>query len=327
MNFPENIYLLSLASAFVVAFLGLPAWRYWCRTAGWVDDPGHRKIHREPVVLAGGLAVMTAMLVPVLSGLVLLFLNLMDDGAVEALKYGYGRRSMQLGAIFTGSMAVLILGWWDDRRTLSPLPKFLGQLAVALLVAFSGIRITLFVDRLWFSYLLTILWILTLINAFNFMDNMNGLCAGIGLIASLAFAASAAGFGQYLVTSLALLMAGALLGFLPYNYPKASSFLGDSGSHLVGFFLAILAILTTFYSGEEPLRSPWAVLSPLLILAVPLVDLVWVVWIRYRLGQPFYVGDNNHLSHWLVRRGFSQAGAVLLLWLLSLGAAAFSFVF
>ena len=114
------------------------------------------------------------------------------------------------------------------------------------------------------------------------------------------------------MASLAFLCAGALLGFLPYNFPRASAFLGDAGSHLVGYLLAVLAILPHFYSVKHP--RPFAVLSPLLILAVPLADLVWAVLLRWRAGKPFYVGDNNHLSHRLVRRGFTQIQAVVFVW-------------
>ena len=159
--------------------------------------------------------------------------------------------------------------------------------------------------------------------ALNFMDNMNGLCAGIGAIAAGWIAAIAIGYGHYLVALLALAIGGALLGFLPYNFPKASSFLGDAGSHLVGYLLAVLAILPHFYSEESPNRI--AVISPLLVLGVPLIDLVWVVIIRWRLGKSFWIGDNNHLSHRLNRRGFTRPVAVLLLWLagLVLGGLAF----
>src|SRR6185503_2434671 len=114
--------------------------------------------------------------------------------------------------------------------------------------------------------------------------------------------------GQYLVAAISFLAGGAVLGFLPYNFPRASAFLGDSGSHLLGYLLAVLAILPHFYSAQHPHR--WAVLSPLLILAVPLGDLVWVVLLRWRSGKPFYLGDTNHLSHRLVRLGLTQVQAV-----------------
>src|SRR5207302_6666765 len=133
----------------------------------------------------------------------------------------------------------------------------------------------LFVPNLLFSYAITILWILTLINAFNFMDNMNGLCAGLGAIGAWYFAIIAAADGQYLVALIAFLTFGALLGFLPYNFPRAWAFLGDAGSHLIGYLLAVLAILPHFYNPRH--QRPLAVLTPLLVLAVPLLDMGWVV--------------------------------------------------
>jgi UDP-GlcNAc:undecaprenyl-phosphate GlcNAc-1-phosphate transferase len=135
---------------------------------------------------------------------------------------------------------------------------------------------------------------------------------------------SAAAQGQYLVALMALLACGALAGFLPYNFPKATIFLGDTGSHLVGYLLAVLAILPHFYSRQNP--HPWAVFSPLLILAVPLLDLVWVVLLRWRAGKPFYIGDTNHLSHRLVRRGWTRAQAVMLIWLLAAVIGSLSFL-
>ena len=142
---------------------------------------------------------------------------------------------------------------------------------------------------------------------------MNGLCAGLGAIGAAYFSTLAATDKQYLVALIAFLTLGALLGFLPYNFPRARSFLGDSGSHLIGYLLAVLAFLPHFYSVRHP--HPWAVLIPLLVLAIPLLDLVWVVLLRWRIGQPFYVGDTNHLSHRLVRLGLSRTQAVLFIWL------------
>ncbi|HYV32170.1 MAG TPA: MraY family glycosyltransferase, partial [Candidatus Binatia bacterium] len=174
-----------------------------------------------------------------------------------------------------------------------------------------------------FSYGVSILWILTVTNALNFMDNMNGLCTGLSGLAALLLGLSAAGQAQYLVAAIAFLSFGAALGFLPWNFPRASAFLGDAGSHLLGYLLAVLAILPHFYSPQHP--HAWAVLRPLLILAVPLADLVWVVLLRWRQGKPFYLGDNNHLSHRLVRRGLSRTWAVVLIWTLAatLGSLAF----
>ena len=225
---------------------------------------------------------------------------------------GFAARRWQLGAVLLGLVGMLVLGWLDDRHELKPLPKFAGQFLIATLVAAAGVRVTLFVPSVVFSYLVTVLWIVGITNALNFLDNMNGLCAGIGALAAGFFALAAARNGQYLVASLALLGCGSLLGFLPWNYPRASSFLGDAGSHVTGFLLAVLAILPSFYSADRP--HALAVLSPLLVLIVPLADLASVVWIRARLGRPPWIGDTNHFSHRLVRAGFTRPKAVALLW-------------
>ncbi|HWF19426.1 MAG TPA: MraY family glycosyltransferase [Verrucomicrobiae bacterium] len=323
MSFPFNVYLPAFAGAFIVSLAALPCWRVICRRIGLVDDPGHRKIHETPMPLAGGLAVLTGMVLPLLLGVAMVQWNIPRlPGAHGLLEHGLDVRRTELIAIVLGAVGIVVTGWLDDQYELKPLVKFTGQLLVAALIAVSGIRITLFVHSTLFSYAVTILWMLTVINAFNFMDNMNGLCAGLGAIGSWFFALIAIMDGQYLVALLALLACGALLGFLPYNFPKASAFLGDTGSHLVGYLLAVMAILPHFYTAQHPRR--WSVLIPLLILAVPLGDLAYVVMLRWKLGKPFYHGDTNHLSHRLVKRGLTKQKTVLLIWLAAamLGGAA-----
>jgi UDP-GlcNAc:undecaprenyl-phosphate GlcNAc-1-phosphate transferase len=328
MSFPFNIYGAVFLSGAGVTAVTLPLWRRWCQRRGFVDDPGHRKIHARPVPLAGGWAVLTGLLVSLVLGAGLLALcgglpgagrsdsaGLLDAQAVSLFGYGFSRRVAQLLALLVGAVAMGVLGGLDDRHELRPAAKFAGQLLVAGLVAASGVRITLFVENPFFSYGITLLWVLTVTNACNFMDNMNGLCAGLGVIGAWCFAWSGAIQGQFLVASLGFLACGALLGFLPFNFPRASVFLGDAGSHVVGYLLAVLAILPSFYTRQHPAHL--AVLKPLLILGVILGDLVWVVALRWRLGQPFYLGDTNHLSHRLVRRGLSRTLAVLVILLLA----------
>lgn len=315
MIFPLNIYTAAFLGALLTTLLAAPLWRRECKRVGLVDDPGHRKIHTTPIPLSGGLAVMTGIAVPVIFGVVLVLFVLPESDALTLLRYGIEKRAVALAAIVFGAIGMLCLGWVDDKHELSPKVKFAGQLGIALLVAAAGVRITLFVPNIFFSYFVTVLWILTVTNAFNFIDNMNGLCTGVGLIGAWLFAFSAAAAGQYLVAILAFVIAGALLGFLPFNFPNASAFLGDAGSHLVGFLLAVLGILPHFYTPENP--KTFAVFSPVLILAVPLADLVCVVILRWRMGKPFYIGDNNHFSHRLTRHGLTKTRAVILIWLLS----------
>ena len=326
MNFPVNAYLLGFIGALAGSAASLPLWRAWCERTGLVDDPGHRKIHTTPVPLAGGLAVFSGMLIVILGGWAVIQSNLLDPVAVQRLAYGFGKRANSVASILLGGVGMLALGWWDDRHELRPAAKLAGQLAIALMVATSGVRVTLFVPSVVFSYVVTILWITTVTNAFNLTDNMNGLCGGLGCIAAGIFAVHASRHGEYLVASLSWVTCGALLGFLPFNFPKASVFLGDSGSHLTGYMLSVMAILPHFYSAKFRDPRPWAVLIPVLVLIVPLADLTTVTITRTLAGKPFWVGDTNHLSHRLVRAGLSKPQAVLVLWGIALTAGALALV-
>ena len=312
MKFPYNLYVAAFAAGILTSILSLPFWKKVCARFGVVDDPGHRKIHHTTIPLAGGLAVFTGLAVPIIAAALAVHFNLLHLPAGEALAYGLNRRAIQLAAICLGGAAMLLLGLADDRWELKAGPKFLCQLLIALGVAASGVRITLFVPSIPFSYFVTVLWILTVTNAFNFIDNMNGLCSGLALIASWQFAVIAAASGQYLVAMFAFLIGGSVLGFLPFNFPRATAFLGDSGSHLLGFLLSVLGILPHFYTGSTP--RPFAVLIPLFVLAVPLADLLSVVIWRWRMGKPVYIGDTNHLSHRLVRAGLKPTQAVIFIW-------------
>lgn len=330
MPFPFNVYICALVGAGLTTAITLPLWSAWCRRTGTVDDPGHRKIHSDSVPLSGGLAVITGMGLPLLAGLLVVVLlrsgfnSILDGNTIGLLQHGFSRRALQLGGIMGGALGMLLLGFWDDRVELKPGVKLLGQFLIATAVAACGVRITLFIPNLLFHYVITVLWIVTLVNALNFMDNMNGLCAGLGAIGAWYFGWIAALDGEYLVATMTFLIAGALMGFLPWNFPKGKAFLGDAGSHLVGYLMAVLAVLPHFYSRHNP--NVFGVLMPLLVLAVPLADLVSVVILRWKIGQPFWVGDNNHLSHRLVRAGCSRTMAVLTIWLLAAATGALAFL-
>ena len=342
MTLSLPIYFVALASALITALVAVPVWSRWCNRKGLVDEPGERKLHPHPIPLAGGLALATAITLPLIIAAFFIYARgspeaasqalhstgphgLFDPVTIGLLHHGLTRRDLQLLGIVLGAIGMLLVGLWDDKHELKPGAKFAAQMVISAMVAASGVRITLFVPSILFSYAVTILWLLTIINAFNFIDNMNGLCAGVGAVASGYFGLIAASQDQYLVGLMAFLILGALLGFLPYNFPRALAFLGDSGSHVVGYLLGILAILPHFYTSGHP--RPWAVLVPLFILSVPLVDLAWVVIKRWRMGKPFYQGDRNHLSHQLVQAGFSEPRAVILIWLAALVAGGLACLF
>src|SRR5476649_1788743 len=322
MTFPYNFFAAAFAGAFLTTLLALPLWRKWCLRTNLVDDPGHRKIHAAAIPLAGGFAVLTGILLPLFVGAILLKLGIVKISSAGLIVHGIDRRAIELAVLALGAVAITILGWLDDKHELKALPKFIGQILIAIAVAAACKRITLFVHSESFSYAVTILWLLTVINAFNFMDNMNGLCAGLGAIGAFIFALIAAANGEYLVAITGFLMCGALVGFLPWNFPNARAFLGDAGSHLVGYLLAVMAILPHFYTKQNP--RPLAVLAPLLVLAIPLLDITQVVIFRTLKRKPFWIGDTNHLSHRLVQLGLNRTKAVLLLWLVAaiIGAVA-----
>jgi UDP-GlcNAc:undecaprenyl-phosphate GlcNAc-1-phosphate transferase len=311
--FNSYLYLGSAVIAAVVAWSSLPLWRHCCQRTGLVDAPGPRKIHTKPVPLAGGFAILSGILLPPVGLLLALHFSLLNSSATEHITQSFTAIPSEWVTIIGGALAITFLGWIDDRHDLRPAAKFLGQTIVAIMVAYAGIRITLFVPNTLFSYVITILWILTVTNALNFMDNMNGLCTGLGSIAALFLGLEAARQSQNLVAVFSFLVMGASLGFLLWNFPRASAFLGDAGSHLIGFLLAVLTILPDFHSSAHP--HPWAVVTPLFLLAVPLADLAWVAIARTIRGRPFYLGDTNHLSHRLVRRGLTPAQAVVVIWI------------
>lgn len=311
-SLPAYVYAAAFVGAFLGAGLSLPWWRRWCQQAGVVDEPGERKIHTQAVPLAGGLAVLTGVMVPLMGGLIAGWAGWLPETVAEKVRYGFGQRWLPLLVMVGGAIAMGGLGWLDDMLELRPAQKFAGQCVIAVLAACLGERITLFIPNALVQVLITSLWLVAVTNAFNLSDNMNGLCAGLAALAAVFFALQGLWHGYYLVALLALAVAGATLGFLPFNYPKATVFLGDSGSHVLGFLMASLAIVPHYYSPEHPHRL--AVLSPLLILAVPLVDMAFVVVTRLVRGQPFYQGDKRHLSHRLAEKTGHQTAAVAILW-------------
>jgi UDP-GlcNAc:undecaprenyl-phosphate GlcNAc-1-phosphate transferase len=208
---------------------------------------------------------------------------------------------------------------WDDKRALGPYLKLFIQLSITtLLVGFhKELRVLTALGTVP-SIVITVLWVGAITNAFNFLDNMDGLSAGIACVASVAFLVTALSIGQLFVAGMLALLIGALLGFLCFNFPPARIFMGDSGSLLIGLLLGVLTTLTTYLPKEKSWGAGWyAVFAPVIVLAVPLYDLIVVSLIRLSRGKSPFVGDTNHFSHRLVARGMSRRTAVLCLYLLT----------
>ena len=219
------------------------------------------------------------------------------------------------------------LGLRDDKKAMGPAIKLLVQLAIiAALVIGLDLRILTFLDHYlgmgrWPSVFVTVLWITAITNAFNFLDNMDGLSAGVAAVCTIAFLATALSLGQWFVAALLSLLLGSLLGFLCFNFPPASIFMGDSGSLVIGLLLGVLTVRTTYLepaAQSQPLAANWyRLLAPVIVLALPLYDLFVVTVIRLMRGKSPFVGDNNHFSHRLVARGMSRSTAVLCLYLVT----------
>ena len=212
---------------------------------------------------------------------------------------------------------------------MGPAFKLVVQFAVATAAAiFADIRVEFFIASKLITTCLSVLWIVTIINAFNFLDNMDGLSAGIAaIVASVLFTAAAIS-GQVFIGSLALLFVGALAGFLAFNFPPAKIFMGDCGSLVIGFILAVLTLRTTYYQQDtsQTTGSIYAIFMPLVVMAVPLYDFLSVTILRISQGKSPFVGDTQHFSHRMKRRGLTDTQTVLTLYLATIATAASSII-
>ncbi len=307
------------APAFVVSLV-MTAWiRRVAPRLNLLDRPALRKIHSTPIPLGGGLAIYAGFLIPVVAAQVISMM--VARGAlpvrwmppeVAAHLDGVVYRAPTLWGILLGGTLLVIMGLLDDVASLPWPPRLAVQMLVAAGLICAGVHASVFVSQQWFGLAFTFFWIVLLTNSFNFLDNMDGLSGGIGLIASLLFAGvmlMMVSEPRWLVGGALLVLAGSIAGFLCFNWPPASIFMGDSGSTFIGMMLASLTVLGTFYDESQTGRH--VMLAPLCVLAVPLYDLTSVVLIRLRQGRSPFQPDKSHFSHRLVEMGLSRRNAVL----------------
>ncbi|MBI2424474.1 MAG: undecaprenyl/decaprenyl-phosphate alpha-N-acetylglucosaminyl 1-phosphate transferase [Candidatus Hydrogenedentes bacterium] len=296
----------------------------------FLDHPGERKMQKEPMPLMGGVAIVVTFYSVILIHMaVIAFMNQFGFDYIEArFLYVLGEdHNIKVTGILAGGFLIFLLGIVDDLKALTPWVKLTGQIAAALVLVLSGIRIELFIlKELWLSGLVTIFWIVMLTNSLNFLDNMDGLSGGVSVIAAFSFFLclhTSAGQENQLVRLLLMVFAGAVAGFLYHNLSPARIYMGDAGAMFNGYFLASMAVIGTFHVESTPSRI--AVAAPLLALAVPLFDTASVVWIRWRRGESIMMGDKRHFSHRLVALGMTPRQAVEFIFLVAgvigLGAA------
>lgn len=308
----------------VTAVVSLLLCRAWIRLAnrlGVVDRPGPRKIHAEPVPTMGGVAFFAAFSL-VLWGHVgagLLFGEeaWFRSAVPEALAayVPYLRESLpRLAALYGGAAAVFLVGLLDDLRDLS----VAARLAVQFLAAGAAVLLGVVPDIAWLPRWVevagTAVWLMAVMNAFNFLDGADGLAAGVGAIITILVAALLLQGYQPQGMFVAAIFAGALLGFLVPNFHPARVFMGNCGSFLIGYVCGVLAILSSLIRAPSTL---YPVLSPFLLLALPFYDLLSVLFIRYRLQKPLTKGDRFHFVHRLLRIGMTHRQAVYLIYVVT----------
>ncbi len=322
-----GLVFIAVGGTFLLSVVCTVSVRGWARRVDFVDRPGGHKQHASPVALGGGIAITAALLIPIVGGTLLAWWLHRQNvtpawlpGAIAPHLPGIASKLIDVLVFAAGIVVLHVVGLIDDRKPLGWGAKLLAQVLVALVVAGPlGIRaIEAFPPPL--SIAVTVVWVVVITNAFNFLDNMDGLSAGVACIACGVFAVASASAGQVFVPALAWVGAGAVAGFLVFNFPPATIFMGDAGSLVIGFFLGVLTVLTNYYdAARDP--TPLAVIVPIVVLAVPLYDVTSVVIHRVRAGRSPFHGDRRHFSHRLVTRGMSARGAVLTIYLATAATA------
>ena len=306
------VYAYTFGAALVLSMVLTAVIRRLAIRWNIVDHPGERKMHSSPMPLMGGIAIFVAFYV-VIFGNLLLIEPVRELGfawlEVQVLSFLGSDILYKLIGIFAGGALIFALGVLDDLVALKPEMKLIGQIAAAGILVMSGIRLDIFMPgNLYVTVPLTMLWVIAMVNSLNFLDNMDGLCGGVSVIAALSFFGCLAPHNDTFVCVMLMVFAGSVCGFLYHNLNPARIFMGDAGAMFCGYILATVSILGTFYDQSTPSRV--AVAAPLLALSVPLFDTVTVVYIRWRNGESIMKGDKRHFSHRLVDAGMTTRQAV-----------------
>jgi UDP-GlcNAc:undecaprenyl-phosphate/decaprenyl-phosphate GlcNAc-1-phosphate transferase len=313
---------MTLTCALVLSAAFVPMARRAARGFGVMDAPGPRKVHQEPTPRLGGFAVFLSFVIVVLAGY--FAVPVISNVPVVAGTFGSAivllqeafRVQNKLVALVVGGVLAFAVGLADDVLG-SRFPvglKAAGQVLAAGVVIAADVR-TSFLPYDWMNTVVTLLWLVGVMNAFNLLDNMDGLSAGVAFVAAGVLLLNAWLLGEFFISLILAAFMGSLLGFLIYNWNPASIFLGDCGSLFIGFVMASLTLLERYVSHASSTYFP--VLMPVLVLAVPILDTTTVVVIRLRERRPIYVGDSRHISHRLVSLGLSQGAAVLIIYLIT----------
>ena len=314
--------------AFITSFVITPYTMRLAHRVGAMDLPEERKIHKKPIPRLGGLAIITGFLLSVLY--LLFILNMektIDLGGTE--KYGIKLMGFLLGIIILGITCFI-----DDSKNIPAGVKLLAQLVVAIIVTACGIKIDMieipFLEKNLilnnvFLYILTIGWIVGITNAINLIDGLDGLSSGISLISCISLLIIFATNGSSILSIILITaLAGGIVGFLPFNFNPAKTFVGDVGSNFLGFSLAVISIL-----GVAKTYTVIVLIAPLIVLGLPIFDTIFAIFRRIIKGKSLkavFKPDKGHLHHRLMAKGYTQKQAVLILYGLSATLGLFTIV-
>ena len=285
--------------ALIISLLLVPFVAKLAIKIGAVDKPNERKVHTKIMPRMGGLAIY-------LSFFAVLFLS--------------HEMTMQHIGLLTGCTVLVLVGIIDDKTDMPAKIKLLGQILAACIVVASGVRVEFMTNFILggvfplyvFSVPFTVLWIVAITNAVNLIDGLDGLAAGTSIIAATTMAISGYATGQTEMASMALILIGASLGFLKYNFHPAKIFMGDTGSMFLGYNLSVLAIM-----GFTKSFTVLSLVTPILVLAIPILDTLFAIIRRKMNNKPIFKPDKNHLHHCLLNYGFSHRNTVLIIYAVS----------
>lgn len=302
-----NFFFIMLGATLGAALLTLllvPPVKGLAIRLGAVDKPNERKVHTDLKARMGGLAMYLAfwivafIIVPI---------------------------SLKMIGFFIGATFLIVVGIYDDLRDMPAKVKLLGQIIAATIVTLCGVRIEFItwffrndlVALEWLSFPVTLLWIVGIINAVNLIDGLDGLAAGVSAISAATLSVVAWQHGSMVTAQLCVILFGVCLGFLKYNFHPAQLFMGDTGSMFLGYTLAVLSIM-----GMVKGMVFATVLTPILILGIPIFDTLFAIFRRVKNSRPIFEPDKAHLHHRLLERGFSHRNTVLFIYLVSAGFSA-----
>ncbi len=301
--------------AFITAFVITPYTIRLAKKVGAVDIPNDRRVNKKPMPRLGGLAVIAGFLVSV----IYLVISASIEGKINLSEDGL---NIKLLGILGGMLVLGIVCYIDDVKDIKPLVKLAGQVTAAIIVASSGVLIDNFtipfkensvVLNEVFSFILTVGWIIGITNAINLIDGLDGLSSGITLISCLSLVVVfALNESPLIAIILITALAGAIVGFLPYNFNPAKTFIGDVGSNFMGFALAIISIL-----GVAKTYTAIVLIAPIMILALPIFDTIWAIIrriIKSKSIKGVFKADRGHLHHRLMAKGYTQKQSVLILY-------------